>query len=66
VTLAPGQSVRVRVTADTGALPAPGAYAASLTLTTDAPYLNSPVPVGLTVTARHGSAAKPGAARSAG
>jgi N-acetylneuraminic acid mutarotase len=65
VTLAPGQSVRVRITADTGALPAPGAYAASLTLTTDAPYLNSPVPVGLTVTARHGSATKPGAARSA-
>lgn len=61
VDLAPGQSARVRVTADPGALAAPGDYAAALTLVTDSPYLYRPVPVTLEATAvRRGAASRHG------
>jgi N-acetylneuraminic acid mutarotase len=51
VDLAPGQSTRIQVTADTSALSAPGGYAATLSMITNSPYLNRPVPVTLQATA---------------
>jgi len=50
VTLAPGESIRVPVTADASQVDAPGAYSAELTFTTDAPYVSAPTPVKLDVT----------------
>ncbi|WP_406369722.1 carboxypeptidase regulatory-like domain-containing protein [Streptomyces sp. NBC_01550] len=47
VTLKPGHSTRVRVFADAKALPAPGDYAATLSMITDTPYVYRPVPVTL-------------------
>jgi N-acetylneuraminic acid mutarotase len=49
--LAPGQSARVHVTVDANQVEAPGNYEADLTLTTDTPYVNNPVPVKLHATA---------------
>ncbi|MGW9028925.1 carboxypeptidase regulatory-like domain-containing protein [Streptomyces sp. NPDC055722] len=51
VNLAPGQSARIRVTADAGILATPGHYASTLSLITDSPYLSSRVPVTLQATA---------------
>ncbi|MFF4244856.1 carboxypeptidase regulatory-like domain-containing protein [Streptomyces sp. NPDC001822] len=51
VTLAPGRTARVRVTADTRVLTAPGSYASTLSVLTDSPYANGPVPVTLKTTA---------------
>ncbi|MFE7753237.1 carboxypeptidase-like regulatory domain-containing protein [Streptomyces sp. NPDC057428] len=51
VTLAPGHSTRVRVTADARTLTAPGGYAATLSMIDDSPYRNAPVPVTLKATA---------------
>ncbi|WP_370374592.1 carboxypeptidase regulatory-like domain-containing protein [Catenulispora sp. GP43] len=48
--LAPGQSIRVRVTADASQITAPGRYAGALTFTTDTPYVNDALPVNLHVT----------------
>lgn len=50
VELAPGQSIRVPVTADASQIDAPGDYSAELTFTTDAPYISAPTTVGLNVT----------------
>jgi N-acetylneuraminic acid mutarotase len=47
IELAPGQSTRIRVTADATALAAPGSYAATLSMITDSPYIYQPVPVTL-------------------
>ncbi|MBG7702404.1 carboxypeptidase regulatory-like domain-containing protein [Streptomyces sp. MC1] len=49
--LAPGHSARIRVTADGSAVTTPGTYSGVLSLTTDSPYVNAPVPVKFTVTA---------------
>ena len=49
--LAPGQSVKVRLTADASQLTAPGNYAGALTFTTDTPYVTDALPVNLHVTA---------------
>lgn len=49
--LAPGRSALVQVSADAGALTAPGDYAAALSMVTDSPYLYQPVPVTLQATA---------------
>lgn len=51
VTLAPGHSTQVRVTADARVLTAPGGYAASLSLIDDSPYGSHAVPVALKATA---------------
>lgn len=51
VTLAPGRSTRVRVTADARTLTAPGGYAAALSMIDDSPYRNAPVAVTLKATA---------------
>lgn len=51
VNLAPGHSTRIRVTAGTGALTAPGKYAATLSMLTDTPYVYRPLPVTLKATA---------------
>lgn len=51
VSLAPGQSKRITVTADTRVLTAPGAYAAQLSMITDTPYVDAPVPVTVKATA---------------
>ncbi|MGW9027603.1 carboxypeptidase regulatory-like domain-containing protein [Streptomyces sp. NPDC055722] len=48
VTLAPGHSARVRVTADAGVLASPGDHAARLSMITDSPYLTPAVPVSFT------------------
>ncbi len=50
IVLAPGQSVRVRVTANASVLAAPGTYAATLSLITDTPYVHDPLPVTFHVT----------------
>lgn len=47
VDLSPGQSIRIRVTADGGVLSAPGDYAAALSMITDSPYLSQPTQVDL-------------------
>ena len=49
--LAPGQSVRVRVTVDASQLTAPGRYAGALTFTTDTPDVTNALPVNLHVAA---------------
>lgn len=51
MTLAPGRSTKVRVTADVRTLTAPGGYAAALSMIDDSPYRNAPVPVALKATA---------------
>ncbi|WP_406424537.1 carboxypeptidase regulatory-like domain-containing protein [Streptomyces sp. NBC_01589] len=51
VTLKPGHSTRVRVTADAKVLATPGGYAATLSMITDTPYVYQPVPVTLKATA---------------
>ncbi|MFI8003527.1 carboxypeptidase regulatory-like domain-containing protein [Streptomyces sp. NPDC086010] len=51
VTLAPGRSAKVRVTADARTLTAPGGYAAALSMIDNSPYRNAPVPVTLKATA---------------
>jgi hypothetical protein len=51
ISLAPGQSKRITVTADAKLLPAPGRYAATLSMITDTPYVYQPVQVGVEATA---------------
>ncbi|MER5603697.1 carboxypeptidase regulatory-like domain-containing protein [Streptomyces sp. NPDC002265] len=51
VTLKPGHSTRLRVTADAKVLAAPGRYAATLSMITDTPYVYQPVRVTLKATA---------------
>ncbi|MEV7320207.1 kelch repeat-containing protein [Streptomyces sp. NPDC093970] len=54
VDIAPGQSVRVRISADARVLGDAGDYAADLDLITDSPYVYKPLPVTFHVTrARH-------------
>jgi N-acetylneuraminic acid mutarotase len=51
VQLAPGCSARIQVTADAGLVTTSGDYAATLSMITDSPYLNRPLPVTLQATA---------------
>ncbi|MGW9031113.1 hypothetical protein ACWGQ5_45105 [Streptomyces sp. NPDC055722] len=50
VDLPPGHSARIRVTADSEVLTAPGGYAATLSMITDSSYVYRPVPVTLKAT----------------
>ncbi|WP_435133080.1 carboxypeptidase regulatory-like domain-containing protein [Actinacidiphila sp. bgisy144] len=54
LTIKPGHSSVLQVTADAADVPAAGRYTAGLTLVTDAPYVHPPVPVAFTVTPKKG------------
>ncbi|MFJ2397248.1 carboxypeptidase regulatory-like domain-containing protein [Streptomyces sp. NPDC087843] len=66
ISLAPGQSRQIEVTADAGVLAAPGSYAATLSMITDTPYVYRPVQVGLKATAPASWAEVSGTVKEAG
>ncbi|WP_202233123.1 carboxypeptidase regulatory-like domain-containing protein [Actinacidiphila reveromycinica] len=54
LTIKPGHSADLLVTADASHVPAAGRYTAGLSLVTDSPYVRPAVPVAFTVTAKKG------------